>query len=153
MIFDYNQYRSGSLVTPIIIGMVFLILFIIIIIKIMRLPIEKDKITIKNILVIIIFLLIILDSCLRLRYGIYLLYENKNQFTTISGRIDEIDNVFQSPRYYYNDEPVHASIVTIDGKKLYFMTRGNLKVGDYIEVEYLPKSTFVLKVELLHDSN
>lgn len=151
MNFDYEQYRNLSFISPLIRGTIFGIILIVIVIKIIKIPSNNMKYTIANILSIVIFVLLIINSILQLRYGIYLLHDDKNQYITISGEIENIDKVLQSPRYYYNDKPVHASIVTINGEKLYFMTIGDLEKGDYIEVAYLSKSSFVLNVKLLKE--
>ncbi len=153
MTFEYKDYYSLSLKIPLGLCIIFSILLIIIIIKIINIPSDKAKFTISNSISIIILILLILSFVMRLDYGIHLLYENEYDYKSMCGKIETIEDVYFSPRYYYNDKAVHAKIITIDGKRLYFMTNGELEVGDYIKVEYLPKSTFVLKVELIHDSN
>ena len=50
----------------------------------------------------------------------------------------------------YTPAECHANLITISGKKYYFMVKGELRVGDYVEISYLPKSTIVLEVTIIY---
>lgn len=39
--------------------------------------------------------------------------------------------------------------ITISGKKYYFMAKGNIRIGDNVEIAYLPKSKVVLEVKFM----
>ncbi len=148
MVFDYNQYYTTTLIHSIIKISIVVVLIVIFIIVHGIFSKQKGSIFAYLIILYICFSLII-SAIGNLKYGIHLIQENEKDYISIIGEIQNIERVKHSSRYYYEGEAVgDASIVTINGEKLYFMTIGDLEIGDYIEVEYLPKSTFVLKVEL-----
>ncbi|HPG43128.1 MAG TPA: hypothetical protein PLJ98_04895 [Acholeplasmataceae bacterium] len=50
---------------------------------------------------------------------------------------------------YNEDGKITCQLVTIDGKNYLFISSGDLEIGDYVRVGYLPKSRIVLEWEHL----
>ena len=90
----------------------------------------------------------IIPSGLHLRYGIHLFFEGPENSVVMEGTIESIESLIHSPRYYYEGKAVRAEIIIINDQEFYFMTSGDLSVGDYVEIKYLPRSTFVLECDL-----
>lgn len=151
MIFTYSDYKEVVLTFPLIKGIISFVILLIFVFVLYNTIKKGEKITLYITFGTIVPLLFVLSSLFQLQYGIHLFFESENDAIVFVGEIESIDDVFHSPRYYYEEKAVYASIVTIDGLELYFMTSGDLSVGDYVEIKYLPRSTFVLEVELVEE--
>lgn len=104
----------------------------------------------------------IISSIGGLRYGIYLITEKESDALVLHGEIEEIKelrnqlvhNYKNANKYtteHYNIDELNAHLITISGKKYYCMVKGKLKVGDAVEITYLPKSTIVLEVNIVEN--
>lgn len=88
------------------------------------------------------------DSIPTIKYGIYLLVENESSVMNSSGVITSIEDAYNSPRYYYEgNNNIRAKIITIDDKDFYIYNIGDFEVGDNVTIEYMPKSTFILRID------
>ncbi|MCI5745157.1 MAG: hypothetical protein MR270_02605 [Erysipelotrichaceae bacterium] len=97
----------------------------------------------------------------RLKYGIYLLHEEPQDALVVEGEIENIVTI-KNPQYHtyksikgeefekYSNLERDAQIITISGNDYYFMIKGDLMVGDYVKISYLPKSTIVLEVTIIY---
>ena len=81
-----------------------------------------------------------------LKYSRYLPFESEENSVMLSGQIELISPVLNSPNYTIGDEKISyfASIVKIDGKEFYFLTAEGLSTGMRVEINYLPQSHMVL---------
>ncbi|MCR3906240.1 MAG: hypothetical protein NUK62_04335 [Tenericutes bacterium] len=80
---------------------------------------------------------------------VYLLVEKESNVISKSGEITLIEDAYNSPRYYYEgNNNIRAKIVTIEDEKFYIYYLGDFAIGDKVNIEYLSKSTFVLKINL-----
>ena len=94
----------------------------------------------------------------RLSYGgIYLLREKESDAVEMQGEITEITglNYYSFPRiecdYYDNlkyGDPTGYEF-TINGIQCTAPVKGSLKVGNYVSVTYLPKSGYILYIDMV----
>ena len=92
-----------------------------------------------------------LSQQLRMIYkgGIYLLHEKEIDAVRIRGHISEIKSLYEAegyylPRFLFSWES--GVQFTIDDIKCIAFTKGNLEVGDYVSVKYLPESRYILYI-------
>lgn len=172
MKFDYYYYRRALLFTAI--GMLALGIILIgttLYATIKGKPFANNSFLNNKFMRILIFMLSICASLFfitrsisELRYGIYLVKEKPEDALVIQGEIEEIKefkNLFEHNYQYirndgeefekYTPLECNAHLITISGKKYYFMIKGELKVGDYVKISYLPKSTIVLEVNIIEN--
>lgn len=97
---------------------------------------------------IFVFVAMLIVNVPHLKHTIYLVTEKETDVLISEGVVEEIRDIRNSPRYDYNKTVARASIVTVGGTAYYFMTKGNLEVGDTVILSYLPKSKIVLQCEL-----
>lgn len=109
----------------------------------------------KCISLIVLFMFFLCVVCGHLAHGgIQLLNEKEKDSMIMQGDITEIKKlgIFSLPRIecdYYEDlkfgDPQGYEF-TINGIQCTAPAKGTLKVGDYVEVEYLPKSGYILYI-------
>lgn len=155
MIFSYSEYYNNAFIVP----LVFLIVSICFaggtIIKynktVTNTGLEESnnkKSLILTLISCVVAFIIISTQIKTLMYGINLASESVDDAVECVGDVQSIEKVSQSPRYMHNGSVARASIVKVGGKKFYFMSASEIKVGDKISITYLPKSTMVLSYEL-----
>ncbi len=90
----------------------------------------------------------------RLKYGIFLLLEKESDVKTMTGKVENVYNSHFTCAYYiYKGHKTHTKVVVVNGIKMYFMSIFNLRVGDIIEVKYLPKSKIVLEANKVEEEH
>jgi hypothetical protein len=149
MSLSYKDYFLITLIWPVIYFVVAIILLLLLYLSITK------KITtfhVKNKILVYVFLILssfglFYYSVPTVKYGIYLLIENESNTISKSGEITRIEDAYNSPRYYYEGISSRAKIVTIHDKNFYIYFLGDFEVGDIVNIEYLPKSTFILKID------
>ena len=148
MDFPYNQYLRSGLYIPLATLVFVLGIAVFWIIKFLKTKERGLWAVVKGLVIPIIASILFLSGTLpTLRYTIFLLKEKPEESVQSIGEVERIEDAISSPRYYVPDEDkgiVRASIVRIDGNSYYFMTSNGLKIGDLIEVTYLPESRIVL---------
>ena len=84
-----------------------------------------------------------------LRGGIHLIYENQTDAVSMSGYVEDIDEIAPVVGSKYDAEQNNGRGVSIvvDGVKYHLMEYGDLEIGDYVVFDVLPKSKFILKLE------
>lgn len=94
-----------------------------------------------------------LSQQLRMIYkgGIYLLHEKEIDAVRIRGHISEIKSLYEAegyylPRFLFSWGSGSGVQFTIDDIKCIAFTKGNLEVGDYVSVKYLPESRCILYI-------
>lgn len=101
------------------------------------------------ILILIFSIYVLYASSVNLRLGINLLFEDKTAIVEQTGRIENIEEMKSIYVQYNEDGKITCQLVTIDGKNYLFISSGDLEIGDYVRVGYLPKSRIVLEWEHL----
>lgn len=118
-------------------------------------PFSKIKKIFKKLIGIVVIFLYI-DAFLfvgtSLIHGIPLYFERNAQPQVLTGTVEKTKKILG--HYYSGDESIYGSDhyaywVTISGKKYYFMAKGNIRIGDNVEIVYLPKSKVVLEVKFI----
>ena len=159
MYFDYDGYVLGCLTLPIqqLIFAVFAIVLIILCKSWANLPRGATVLSIIAGLGIGVFACMYIGQ---LRHGgIYLYREIEADAVQMQGYITEIDElgIYSFPiiecDYYENPKygDPNGYEFTINGILCTAPTNGSLKVGDYVEVEYLPKSGYILYIDKLEE--
>lgn len=172
MKFDYDYYRRVLFWVPL--GMVIFFAFCIVGTIIIAFTIKKpfnnevlnnfcSKKIVRLIYVFLMslfFMTTMLTPIGHLKYGIHLIKEKPEDALIAEGEIEEI-KIIKNPSVHtyksikgeefekYTPLECDAHLITISGKKYYFMIKGELKVGDNVEISYLPKSTIVLEVNII----
>lgn len=147
MKFSYEGYKRGMLVIPLVIVTICLIvLLIFVIITIKRIKTWNKIDYLKNILGYIIILFFLWAHIGNLKHGLPLLRENVNQACIVEGKIEDIKTLTFSPRMIRADD---SCLITISKTDYFIMSTKNLKIGDNVEIKYLPKSTIVLEVKII----
>ncbi len=85
-------------------------------------------------------------SCLRT--GIPLFFERNAQTQVLTGTVEKTQKIW-GHLYKFTEYNSYAYFVTINNKKYYFMEKAGVKVGDNVEIVYLPKSKVVLEVKFI----
>ncbi len=159
MNYNYDQYQYQMCTLPIIISLIILsamiptiVLIVQIIWKKKKLPYEwMNRIDEMTLLFGVIIMSVILSAnVIKLaRGGIFLLEENPEDSIHITGEIEkcvEIDS-FTGAKYGVEENNGYGEGIVVNGFTYWLTTYKDLKEGDYISAEVLPKSRFVLKWE------
>ncbi|HAX02756.1 MAG: hypothetical protein A2Y45_04795 [Tenericutes bacterium GWC2_34_14] len=101
------------------------------------------------ILILIFSIYALYASSVNLRFGINLLFEDETAIVEQTGRIENIEEMKLIYVQYNEDGKITCQLVTIDGKNYLFISTGDLEIGDFVSVNYLPKSRIVLQWEHL----
>ena len=148
MIFDFNYYLNGGLISPIIIGA--LILFVLLssvisVYKTIRLGIIKKSSLLKNLVIIIGFLLLLSINIVRLSNGgFWLLFEDESDSIITHGEISSIEEI--STMRFPNING-YGKEITIDDEQYISMHFDEYEIGDYVIIRYLPRSKYVLSIK------
>lgn len=108
--------------------------------------------TVSYFVIMLVFLISIYAlyaSLVNLRFGANLLFEDETAIVEQTGRIENIKEMKFIYVQYNDDGKSTCQLVTIDGKNYLFASIGDLEIGDYVSVDYLPKSRIVLEWEHL----
>lgn len=73
----------------------------------------------------------------------------------ISGTIDNTIELpsFGGAKYGVEQNHGYGEAIEIDGVRYFLVTFGEFKQGDQVVVKVLPKSRFILEIELFHEKN
>lgn len=158
MSFDYTQYFRGCFLLPSILLLCFLAYLTVIGVWIGRLlrKENKSKLLKERIISTVLSVVLIGFFCLMkighlCNGGIHLIREKEASAVQTIGVIEEIEymNRFQFPSKleseFKTDETYGVRFV-IDGEQYYAIAKGSLKVGDNVEIEFLPQSRYVLSI-------
>ena len=87
------------------------------------------------------------------RHGIFLPTVTEEDTQYRRGYITAITSVPFSPRYSISDssKTYRASLLTINGKELYFLCAEGLEIGQEIIVTFLPRCDVVLTCQVIDD--
>lgn len=156
MKFDYDYYKRTLFSFPLIMIIIFIFLLLIMLIFTI---VNRKKVIENKLLSLITYILLfgfiffgLIDSIGHLKYGINLNTESPKNALIIKGEIERIEELKNPFTHGYKIAPngkINAHIITISEKEYYFMTKGDLQVGDCVEIKYLPKSTIVLEVKII----
>lgn len=158
MNFDYNEYYMGCLWLPIsvlffwILGLTpAVIKLITYVIKYHTMPQISPQKWVAIIMVLAIFsFFICLDGGRLINGGIYLISEKESDALSTIGTIDNIELMtryeFGELNSEYKVNEHNGVCFTIDGIQYRAIAMGTLEIGDKVEVTYLPKSSYILKI-------
>ena len=88
------------------------------------------------------------------RGGIFLLFEKPQHAVEITAEIKgRVKNEWPFGGKYGEEDSFYGAGVILEGKKYWLTTYKDLKIGDTIRAEVLPKSRFILKWEQVEDAS
>lgn len=149
MTFDYSVYFRQNCVVPLGLAGFCLIVCIIAFVSFFK---DRGKHLDANGVVIIAIVLFLLSINLvpLFRGGIHLLYEKETDQIQVTGTIEKTMGIdfFTGAKYDTENNNGNGEIIVVNGKKYYLMTYGDFGVGDDVVLDVLPRSGFVLKMEI-----
>ena len=152
MVFEYDIYHYHAFSWPVAFGAFFLFLLATSIFSLIKNQANEPirKVAGKLLLAGIVFTMLISISVKALiNGGIYLCSEKEEDAIMGIGTIESIcepSKNIPSFKNSYNGHKRHGADVVIDGEEYFMITCEGFEVGDYVEIEYLPKSKFVLSI-------
>ena len=143
MIFEYSEYFEHLFIGGLIITALSLLPLLALIIP------RDDSFEIPfRIFTVVMAISLLINSSATLKHGVHLLYEKESAKVEGVGEVTDFETFFNGVQsYQYNGKTVQACYVLIDGEKYYIMYKGDLKVGDEVQFEYLPKSRVILSIQ------
>ena len=152
MVFEYSDYYFQTLSLPIFIISFFLLFLGISIFG----PVKKGgqeslTILIAKVSLALVVCIIMVSICAKTltNGGIYLRSENESDVVVETGTIESIcepSEIITGFKATHNGRQRHGADVIIDGKRYFAVTCDGFEIGDYVEIEYLPKSKFILSI-------
>lgn len=152
MSFNYDDYLDGLFKEPIfyiVATLVIFVSFIIFDLKFDFMKLKNAKYLLKFALFVVFAILFFTISTVRLNYGLPLKKDDYNNQIVLEGYVDSYRETYFSPRYYYDHKLVKGCIIVINDQRFYIMTIGDIKVGDYVNIEYLEKSKIVMNINVI----
>lgn len=92
--------------------------------------------------------LIVFDCALNLKYGIHLISENENDLVQTSGVIEDIIIQYHISGHTEEEGRTNCKLIVINGEEYLVVSVGDLKTGDIVTLNYLPKSRIVLEWQI-----
>ena len=156
MTYDYNVYYRQDCIVPLLLVIFVGVIMTKNVVSLLKkctnmntwMVIKQN--TPQTIFIVVFAFLIVVNSIHLLRGGIYLLFEKPSQAVQIVGTVEdtiEIDALTAS-KYDVDQNHGRGEALVIDGEKYYLTTYGDLKVGDNVVLTVLPRSRFVLQIEI-----
>ena len=144
MIFEYDAYYNGTFVTPII---AIIIVSVWLFAGIYHFLKKRTQLDSTNILLFVfVGVFFIALNIMSLINGGACLYKEKEEDAILEmGTIEKIVEPNKSIPNFRKDHK-HGADVIIDGEEYFMITCEGFEVGDYVEIEYLPKSKFILSI-------
>ena len=148
MKFEYNEYYRMLVIASICIMTFSLIGILINIILLIKNNGYKkfDKRIIKYLVSISVLTFLFSLGAAPFKHGRHLITEKETDKINVIGEVDCIKKTYGINKYSYNDVNSFARHISIDGEVYYIMYIGDIKIGDKVEVEYLPKSKVILSI-------
>lgn len=148
MKFEYNEYYRLLVIASICIMTFSLIGILINIILLIKNNgyIKFDKRIIKYLVSIIVHAFFFSLGAAPFKHGRHLITEKETDKINVIGEVDCIKETYGINKYVYKDENSFAYYIYIEGQEYYIMYIGDIKIGDKVEVEYLPKSKVILSI-------
>ena len=152
MKFLYEDYYRAAFVIPIIILVVVLFIIIeniLVFVKVIRL---KNQFKIANVfLSVIVTTVFILISAFSLSRSCNLPKDKGSDSITIQSIVQNVTNMPFAEKYNVDGKASYAKYIELDGVKYYCMNADNIQTGTLIEIEYLPESKFILKIDIIEE--
>ena len=148
---DYKIYRKYNLYIPCA-GVVFCLAFMVI--DVHSLIVAANIHSAFYIFSIAVMLFVIIGVLFSLRHGIHLVSEKEQAACDICGKVKDVTMVQGSPRYYFGCTARRAVWLHIGEQRYYMVDTGEIAIGDFVRLRYLPRSRFVLEycVERKHEN-
>lgn len=152
MLFSYSNYYFHVFFLPVALGLFFSLLLTTSVFSLIK---NKANESLEKIFVKILFIGAICTTLISIcakdlfNGGIYLYSEKETDAVVEIGTIESIkepSKAIPSFKMPYKEHQRHGADVIIDGEQYFMVTCEGFEVGDYVEIEYLPKSKFVLSI-------
>jgi hypothetical protein len=153
MKFEYNDYYKMLVIASIFIMTFSLIGILINIILLIKNNgyIKFDKRIIKYLVSIVVLAFFFSLGAAPFKHGRHLITEKETDKINVIGEVDRIKETYGINKYSYNNEVnSHAYYIYIEGQEYYILYIGDIKIGDIVGVEYLPKSKVILSIKTLN---
>ncbi len=154
MKFDYNEYYKILFVASLCIMVASVIMLLISsCIFIHNKTITKTNTSLILYFVTVIILIYLFSTGLfPFRHGIHLIVEKEFDKVECVGEITNIKKSYGNNKYVYNGKNVFAYDIIVNNKEYYIMYLNDLKIGDKVGFEYLPKSRIILNIQKYPES-
>ena len=147
MEYDYSVYYRQNCILPILFSSFCLILLTVFVVSVCKkLSAHEPLDILQSVLILVTFLLLTtLNLTPLFRGGFWLLFEKENDAVTITGTVEETDEIrFAGAKYGVENNNGFGETLVVDGVKYYLMTYGDTEVGDTVTLKVLPRSRIVL---------
>ena len=149
MKFEYNDYYKVLVIASIVVmtfSLIGLLINLFLLIK-NNGYIKFDKRIIKYLVSIVVLAFFFSLGAAPFKHGRHLITEKETDKINVIGEVDRIKKTYGINKYSYNNEVnSFAYYIYIEGQEYYIMYIGDIKIGDKVEVEYLPKSKVILSI-------
>lgn len=149
MKFDYNEYYKILFIASICIMLFSTIAILVDTIIFVKnsTQFKFDKNLLRYIIGVALLIFFFSIGFSPFRHGVHLVKEKEIDKIQCVGEITDFKKVYGNNKYVYNGQNTFAYYVFIDNEKYYIMYTGDLKIGDVVAFEYLPKSRIILNIE------
>ncbi len=154
MKFNYEEYFRGAFLIPLLAFLLFLYLLIPQIKEIISLITHRERLSKKWAICIFFSIATVFLLCVqvgRLAHGgLHLVYEKSSASLTVRGEIQKVEHIgrmsFPELGSKYGNTQSAGVKITINGIVCTAPSTGSFEVGDVVDVEYLPRSGYVLSI-------
>ena len=148
MKFEYNDYYKVLVIASIVVmtfSLIGLLINLFLLIK-NNGYIKFDKRIIRYLVSIILLAFLFSLGAVPFKHGRHLFIEKEEDKVVAFGEIDCLKKTYGINKYVYKDENSFAYYIYIEGQEYYIMDKGEFKIGDKVEFEYLPNSKIILSI-------
>lgn len=155
MYFEYTDYVMGCMVLPICVILFAVAFFIFALIHELA-AIKQSGFSYRKLVHIVLALLVcgfffLLNIGRLFHGGFYLVAERENDAVIMQGAISDINDLnrfsFPELKNVYRDGQPNGAQLVINGITCIAISSGDLEVGDFVTVTYLPRSKYILSIE------
>lgn len=155
MHFEYTDYVMGCMVLPICV-ILFAVTFFIFVLLHGLTAIKHNGFSYRKLVHIVLALLVccfffILNIGRLFHGGFYLVAEREHDAVKMQGTISDINDLnrfsFPELKNVYKDGQTNGAQLIINGITCIAISSGDLEVGDFVTVTYLPRSKYILSIE------
>ncbi len=155
MHFPYAQYRQVNLTEP-----AFLLIFALVaagsvlvwqIVSVRKAAAEPRQLIASALIFAVSLFFIYLNGRALARGGIHLLKETEADAVSRTGQIESIARLenLDIQKYYYNEKTALGYEIVIDGRAYTVIEPEGFAVGDQVDFTCLPRSGFILAIEMV----
>ena len=142
--YSYATYKIECLIWPLIIFVLFLILFTS---DIMSIKKKRNFFRMPFFITFVLSAIFLVVSGIELSHGYKLLFDKEDDIIKTMGQIEKIEKVFP-PKFLNKDNDLQAHWLYISGEKYYIMSASHISLNDHVEVFYLKNSKFIVEINV-----